>query len=265
MSGTRPVLGLIAGVMAVALASVCEARPLRVMSLDQCADQYALALTPDQDLRLSQRADDPDSWMRQAARGHARVRTSLEQAVLFEPDVVLRTWGGDPRLIRRLEAQGATVVTLADVQDFDGARDNLRAAGLALGQASRADLLIERMDAKLGETVSSRGSALYLTSGGFTSGRGTFIDAILGRAGLRNAEPEPGFRAVSVERLVMAPPDRLVLGFFDLNQRDRRGPGRHPALKRLFSAKPTASLPGAVLTCPAWFAAEAVEDLRAMP
>ena len=58
--------GLAAAVaaMAVAVAQGAQARPLRVMALDQCADQYVLALAPDADLALSPRADDPDAWLR---------------------------------------------------------------------------------------------------------------------------------------------------------------------------------------------------------
>ncbi|MBU3969654.1 MAG: ABC transporter substrate-binding protein, partial [Alphaproteobacteria bacterium] len=75
-----------------------EARPLRVMALDQCADQYVLALRPDAELALSPRADDPDAWLREAAAGRRRVRPTLEAAIAFRPDVVVRYWGGEPRL-----------------------------------------------------------------------------------------------------------------------------------------------------------------------
>lgn len=237
---------------------------MRVMSLDQCADQYALALAADQDLRLSKRADDPDSYQGQVAVAHARVRGSLEQAILFRPDVVLRTWGGDARLIHRLEAQGAEVVTLPEVQDFAGARTNLTLAGQALGQPGRAAQLAIHMDRQLQKKGEPRGPALYVTAGGFTSGPETFINAILTNAGFANAEQRPGFRPISIERLVMDQPRRLILGFFDLLQRDQRGAGRHPALQRKLT-QPAIAVPATLLSCPAWFAADAVEDLRAAP
>lgn len=244
--------------------SVAHARPLRILSVDQCADQYALALAPDQDLRLSKRADDPDSWMRTSAQRHRQVRPSLEQAVMFRPDVVLRTWGGDPRLIDRLQAQGARVVTLSDARDFEGAEANLRLAGQVLGQDHRAARLAALMRGQLASAPAPRGPALYLTAGGFTAGPGTFVDAMLTRSGFRNAERSPGFRALSVERLVLDPPRRLILGFFDLVRSDRRGAGRHPVLRRGLEHRDV-PLPAAVLTCPAWFAAEAVVDLKSAP
>ncbi|MDQ7813292.1 ABC transporter substrate-binding protein [Brevundimonas sp.] len=252
-----------AGAPAVA----AETRPLRVMSLDQCGDQYALALAPGAALALSPRADDPDSWMREAAAGRRRVRPTLEAAVGFRPDVVVRYWGGDARLLARLEARGVRVVTLADATDFDGVRGNIRAAALALEAPGRGDALIARMDARLRQAAPATGapkrSALYLTAGGFTAGPGTLVDAVLGAAGLANLVRAPGFAPVSVERIVLWRPARFVLSFFDQSRGDWRGPGRHPVVRRAAKGRVVARLPAASLTCPAWFAADAASMLKA--
>lgn len=248
-------------------AGAVETRPLRVMSLDQCGDQYALALAPDAELALSPRADDPDSWMREAAAGRRRVRPTLEAAIAFEPDVVVRYWGGDARLLARLEARGARVVTIEDATDFAGIRTNIRAAAQALGAEPRGAALIARMDARLRQAAPSSAAptrrALYLTAGGFTSGPGTLVDSILGAAGLVNAALRPGFAPVSVERIALSPPARFVFGFFDQVRGDWRGPGRHPVVRRAATGRVAARLPAASLTCPAWFAADAAAMLKA--
>lgn len=244
-----------------------ESRPLRVMSLDQCGDQYALALAPDAELALSPRADDPDSWMRRAAAGRRRVRPTLEAAVGFQPDVVLRYWGGDARLLDRLQAGGTRVATIEDASDFEGVRRNIRATADALGVPARGEALIARMDARLADAAPAAGAprrtALYLTAGGFTSGPGSLVDAILGAAGLTNLVTAPGFAPASVERIVLWRPARFVLGFFDQVRGDWRGPGRHPAVRRAAAGRIVASLPAASLTCPAWFAADAAMMLKA--
>ena len=244
-----------------------ESRPLRVMSLDQCGDQYALALAPDAELALSPRADDPDSWMRQAAGGRRRVRPTLEAAVGFQPDVVLRYWGGDARLLRRLEAGGTRVVTIEDAADFEGVRRNIRAVAAVLAAPARGEALIAEMDSRLATAAPAPGaprrSALYLTAGGFTAGPGSLVDAILGAAGLTNLVTAPGFAPASVERIVLWRPARFVLGFFDMARGDWRGPGRHPAVGRAARGRVVASLPAAALTCPAWFAADAAVMLKA--
>ena len=131
------------------VATAAVAGPLRVMSLDQCADQYVLALAPDAALALSPRADDPDSWMRGSARGHRKARPTLEAAVGFRPDVVVRYWGGEPRLLERLDRRGSRVITLADASDFDGIRANIRTVADGLAVPERGARLIATMDRRL--------------------------------------------------------------------------------------------------------------------
>lgn len=242
------------------IATAAEARPLRVMSLDQCADQYVLALKPDAELALSPRADDPDAWLKEAARGRTRVRPTLEAAVTFQPDVVVRYWGGEPRLLSRLEARGTPTAIVADTSDFNGIRANIRTVAQVLDATERGEALIRRMDARLAQAAPKtveRPTALYLTPGGFTAGGETLIDAIFKAAGYRNAADKPYFNPVSVERVALFPPIRFVLGFFDQPRGDWRGPGRHPVVRKAAEGRVAARLPGAALTCPAWFAADA--------
>ena len=259
--------GLAGGLVTVMLVATgaAEARPLRVMALDQCADQYVLALRPDADLALSPRADDPDAWLRGAAAGRLRVRPTLEAAIAFRPDVVVRYWGGEPRLLARLEAAAVKVVTIEDASDFNGVRADIRAVAKGLGVPERGEALTARMNATLGGATAGapKGAALYLTAGGFTAGKGTLVDAILKAAGYSNAAAGPFFAPISVERIALFPPARFVLGFFDQTRSDWRGPGRHPAVQRAAEGRVAARLPAATLTCPAWFAADAAAMLKA--
>ena len=237
------------------------------MALDQCADQYVLALRPDAELALSPRADDPDAWLRAAAAGRRRVRPTLEAAIAFQPDVVVRYWGGEPRLLARLEASGVRVITIEDATDFNGVRAEIREVARGLGVPGRGEALTARMDATLHGAAPEHGapgrSALYLTAGGFTAGKGTLVDAIFRAAGLSNAAAGPFFAPVSVERIALFPPARFVLGFFDQARGDWRGPGRHPVVQRAAQGRVAARLPAAALTCPAWFAADAAAMLKA--
>lgn len=244
--------------------SAAQAKPLRIMALDQCADQYVLALAADADIALSPRADDPDAWLRQQAVGHKRLRPTLEAALGFQPDVVVRYWGGEPRLLTALAQRGIKVVTIDDAVDLNGVRRNIQAVAWDLDQTQRGRALERQMDAKLAkaapaQTVAKAPGAVYLTSGGFTAGPGTLMDAMMRAAGFRNLTAAPGFGALSVERIAMNPPVRFVLGFFDQLRADLRGPGRHPVVARAAEGRTAARLPAATLTCPAWFAADAVE------
>jgi len=165
-------LAVVAVVVWFAGAGPGLASPLRVMSLDQCADQYVLALVPEATLALSPRADDPDAWMREAGRDHRRIRPTLEAAVGFRPDVVVRYWGGEPRLLARLDRGGTRVLTLSDADDFAGIRANILAVARGLDVPERGERLIARMDGRLasvGRRSTPTRPALYLTAGGFTA------------------------------------------------------------------------------------------------
>lgn len=250
-----------------ALPPAAQAAP-RVLSLDQCADQYVLALSPREAVvGLSTRADDPDSRLRSLAAGLPKRRVSLESALAARPQVVVRYWGGEPRLIAALQGRGVEVVTLGEAQDFAGVRANVRRVAARLGRPQAGEALIARMDARLARAAGAwRGaSALYLTPGGVTTGPGTLVDAVLRAAGMTNAETRAGYRAVSLEGLALQPPETVVLGFFDTFQLsgDSWGMGRHRLLRRVAAERSVASLPGALLGCPDVGAAEAAELLAA--
>src|SRR5690606_33260394 len=197
--GTDRLVRSMIGAVALALAisgfggDEAIAAPLRVMALDQCADQFVLALAPDAELGLSPRADDPDSWLRAKAEGHRRVRPTLEAAVGFRPDVAVRYWGGDPRLLATLKRDGVRTVTITDAADMDGVRANIRAVAEAVSAVERGEALIARMDSRLAKAEGTgRGrKAVYVTAGGFTTGPGSLMDAVLRAAGFRNGVERP--------------------------------------------------------------------------
>jgi iron complex transport system substrate-binding protein len=237
-----------------------------VVSLDQCADQYVLALAPRGDIAgLSYRAVDADSYLRQQARGLPLRRASLEAVLAVRPDVVVRSWGGDQAMARRLGERGVKVVAIEDATNFEGVRADVRRVAAALGRPARGEALVARMDARLDAARGAWGGrrALYLTPGGFTAGPGTLVGAIMAAAGLRDAASAPGYAPVPLERLALQPPDGLVLGFFD---RASLGTQHWPAarlevVRQIAGSRVLAELPGALLGCPAWFAADAAAEL----
>lgn len=236
----------------------------RVASLDSCADQYVLALSPRSAIvGLSFRARAEDSYMAAAARGLPRRRATLESLLAIQPQLVVRSWGGEANLVRRLESRGVLVLHLADAHDFAGVRANIRLTAQAVGDPLRGEGLIRSMDARLAGVRPSGRRVAYLTPGGATAGPGTFVDALLRAAGLRNAETRPGYRLLSLERLALSPPVAWVLGFFDagLLERDWWSPARSSVFDAVRRRQTLASLPGRLLSCPAWFAAEGVESL----
>ncbi len=259
-----PVAGLLLYLAAVSPAGA-RVSP-RVMSLDQCADQFVVAMSPRSAIvGLSPRVRNADSLLAARAVGLPIRRVDSESALAARPQVVVRYWGGDPALISELKRRGARVTTIEDSTDFAGVRRNVRAVAAALGQDAVGEALLRRMDDQLAASRGAWGGqgALYLTSGGATAGTGTLIDSIMRAAGLRNLTRGAGYREVSLEQLEMDPPKAVVKGFFDAPGQARAywGPGRHGALARLTTGRDLVSLPAALLGCPAWFAGDAVAAL----
>lgn len=254
--------GLVVGLAAVANPAVAQ----RVMSLDSCADQYVLALAPRAAIvGVSPRADAPDSFLRDKVSGLPKRRTTLEAVLGARPDVVIRQWGGDARLTAALNRRGVRTVSLGDAMDFDGVRTNVRQVALVLNRQAEGKALLARMDADLARAAGAgkgRG-AFYLTPGGYTAGPNTMIDAMLRAAGFANASAQPYFAPAPLEQMVMNPPKAVVLGFFDLTRAgaDRWGPGRHAALRKTTRGRVIVSLPGSMLGCSAWFAADGARVL----
>jgi iron complex transport system substrate-binding protein len=248
----------------MAAAGAAAADPLRVVSLDQCADQYVLALVPRAAIAgVSHRADDADSELRALAAGLPRVRTTTESVLAARPTVAVRYWGGDPGLVRALERRGVRVIEVEEASTFEAVEANIRRVSAALGQEGAGEALVRRQrgDLEAARGAWSERTALYLTPSGFTAGEGTLIGAILRAAGLRNAVEGASFRATPMEALVLRPPALVVLGFFDTLGRDRWSQGRSGVLRRMLRGRTAASLPAARLHCPGWMAAGAAAEL----
>lgn len=256
---------LIAAGLMLSWGGVAGAGP-RVLSLDQCADQYVLALTPRTDIvGLSRRATNPDSYLRRDVGSLPMRRSTAESVLAARPDVVVRFWGGDARLLQDLRRRGVRVVSIEDSRDFDGVRANVRHVAAGLGEAAAGERLVTAMDEELARSAGAgKGAgALYITSGGDTAGPGTLVDAMIRAAGYVNLATRPGYSTVRLEMLVLHPPSAVVLGFFDqpLDAAWRWSPGRTPVLQRLSQDHTVVSLRGAILGCPAWFAADGASAL----
>lgn len=253
-----------AAVVLLALSAGPAAAGSRVAALDQCADQYVMAMVPRAEIvGVTPRADDDDAWLRRQARGLPVRRPTLESMLAARPTVVVRYWGGDPRLMRSLERRGVKVVQIGEATEFAALRADVLRIARELGHPEAGRRLVTKMDADL---TASKGAwkgrpALYATPSGFTAGSGTLTDAVLRAAGLTNAASAPGFSAVSLERLVFNPPELIVRAFYEAVRSDRRGPGRSRIMARVSRGRVAADLPGALITCPAWFATEASRRL----
>ncbi len=247
-----------------------HAAPLRVVSLDYCADQFVLALADrDQIAALSRGARRDDSYFRARASGIRQTRGTLEEVLALRPDLVVRNWGGPWDAERVYARFGVPVLQVGDMPDFAAARADLIDAARALGHAERGEALARDLDLRLARLQALPApramDVMYLSAGGAIAGRGTLMDSIIVAAGGRNVRQEESWAVAPLERLVQTPPALIATGFFDHGRTSMNAwaPGRHPALRAALSRARTVALPAAAISCEAWFAVDAAEAIAA--
>lgn len=257
------------------LTSTAEAQE-RVVSLDYCADQYVIALVePERIAGVSPAAGSKFSYLADRSKGLPRLRPTGEQVLLADPDIVVRQWGGGYNAAAYLDRFAIPVAQVGFGNDIDAIRTNLGTLGAALGATDKAEQLIEDMDTRLARIrarhvpESDRPRALYLTPGGATSGAGTFIHEMLVSAGVTNMGAEggkEGWQHISLEAIVLDPPDLIVGAFFDLEAHrvNYWSIARHSFVKDMMEKIPTVLIPGSQASCSAWFFVDAVEAIHAV-
>lgn len=264
-------MGLGAGLLAFALLTGGGAgqEAPRVVSLDYCADQYALALAdPEQILAVSVQAGDAHSALRERAAGLPRVRDAAEDVLALDPDLVVRSYGGGARARGYYARLGVAVYDLGYANDFDAVRAMIRSAADALGHPERGETLIGQMDADLAAAATGpRLSALYMTPSGVTAGSGTMIDALLQAANFENAaarDGAAGWRSIPLEGLIDQEPDVVVTAFFDGASApvDSWSMASHPVFQDLFERSVRVELDGAAVSCSSWMLAAAARRVR---
>lgn len=239
--------------------------PLRIVSLDYCADQFVLKLAPRTSiLALSPDATRAFSYMRKQAGGIATVRPDAEAVLALNPDLIVRSYGGGPDAVAFFERAGVKVHQIGWGEGFDAVRNNVRDAAKAMGQSANGDTVVAEFDARISGLVPASGvTALYMTAGGVTTGPGSMINLMMTTAGLTNFQIQDGWNQLPLERLVTQRPDMAATAFFGETSRDQDywSAARHPIAQTLLKDLPLAQLDSATTTCGGWFIMDAIELL----
>lgn len=241
-----------------------EARPLKVVSLDMCADQYALALLPkDHILGLSLRARHVDAYYKTQAKGIALVRPTVESLLKTRPDAVIRTWGGDLTLIAALKARGIKVIQINEAADFAQAGSEVVRVAEALGVPQAGVREQHQMQTTLNNLPKpGQGrNVLYYTPSAYSAGRDTWVGEVFDTLGFTMAASEPGYHYISPEVFIRQSTDLYALGFYDDAYAMRRTPGRHSLVRQKIAHAAHMTVPSPVLACSAWYSAYALPDM----
>ncbi|HYD98921.1 MAG TPA: ABC transporter substrate-binding protein [Alphaproteobacteria bacterium] len=264
----RPIFALGLALGLAAAASPAAAGPQRVVSLNLCADQFAvLLLEPERIAALSFLSRDPSlSYVAEAAEGFEVTSDEAEDVLRRRPDLVLAGPFAKPQTLRLLRARGIAVHAVGMPQDFDAIAAEIAGVAAALGEEARGAGLIAEMRRTLDAARprdDRRPVALTYQAGGFTAGGGTLSDAVLRAAGWRNFAAESGLSGygyLGLETVLSGRPDLLIAD---------AGPEGAPSLAEALLAHPALRglermrLPGPLVACGGPFTAQAVALLAA--
>ena len=246
-------------------------KPVRIVSLDYCADQYVLKLAdPEQILAISPDAVKAFSYMRESAVGVPTVRPVAEDVLILKPDLVVRSYGGGPNAAAFFERAGIPVLQVGwasnvDSEELGSIPSLIGHMADGMGQPVRGQALVaefrERLDAI--EVRTGGNAALYMTPAGVTTGPGSLVHEMLVAAGLQNFQENPGWRSLPLERLAYEQPDVVAAAFFETltNHPNAWSASNHPVARAQLEELSTVPLQGAWTACGGWFILDAIEAL----
>ncbi|MTJ83875.1 MAG: ABC transporter substrate-binding protein [Telmatospirillum sp.] len=216
--------------------------PPRVMSIDQCANQYLLALADrDQILSLVKGGDETTlPFLMERSEGIPRNHRTVEEIIAERPDILLSgPWSEmTAALAKRF---GIRIVRLDAPRAIASARRQITDVARMLGHEDRGQTIAGQIDRQLADAA-GRPASQHLTGvvyrgGGYAYGSDTLVDSLMTTAGIDNVIARLGQKragTVEMEALITARPAILL----DDQARDLRSPRiatdmlAHPALRR---------------------------------
>lgn len=170
-------------------------------------------------------SDDPEAASNLPTVGGSMGSYNLEAIAALNPDLVLAAEINTPEQVQSLEDLGITVYYLSNPVDLEGMYANLSIVGQLTGRAIETEALVsslrQRVDAidKIIATAASKPVVFYELDGSepskpWTTGSGTFLDALITRAaGVNAAATLSGqYGQMSIEDLIVQNPEIILLG-----------------------------------------------------
>jgi iron complex transport system substrate-binding protein len=249
------------------------AGPIRIVSLDLCADQLLIDLVERERIAaVTHLAADPEvSAIWEKGKGIPVTRGNAEDVLHYEPDLILAGPFGVATTVSLLRRLQANVVVVPLASDLDGVRTAVRIVAAAVGEKERGEAMIDAFDRRLKSiavaTQVSAPSAVVYQVGGAVSVAGNLADAVLAAAGFRNKAAEYRLTRggqVPLELLAASPPDLLVLTSAADEYRTVVGDNlRHPVLGLLRRQRASIEVPWRLWQCGTPHIAAAIARLAA--
>ncbi len=232
------------------VAAPVAAAPARIVSVNPCIDAILIEVAdPGQIAGISHYSQDPRSTsipISSAMRFSATSGTA-EEVMALAPDLVLAGGHVSPATANALARLGIPLIELPVPETIVQAQAQITRIAAIIGHPGRGQALNARIDAAVRAAGAwSRPVSGLIWAGGLVPGSGTLTDALLTRAGFRNASASFGLKRwdiLPLEYLVASPPAVL------LTSGDNAHLLSHPALRALQRHTVIADFPVRLLQC----------------
>ncbi|HPD10165.1 MAG TPA: cobalamin-binding protein [Methanoregulaceae archaeon] len=200
-------------------AVIINGTPQRIISLSPSNTEilYALGLG-DRIIGVTEYCNYPPEALEKPKIGGYNT-VNIEKVIALKPDLILASYGNGEEILENLRMLGYPVValhprTLADVLD------NIRLVGKAAGAEANAAALAGGLEQRINAVEERAGMAserptvahVIWNDPIYVSGKGTFQDELIMKAGGENAFPGvEGWKNIGIEDFIHADPDVLIV------------------------------------------------------
>jgi len=144
---------------------------------------------------------------------------NVEKVLSLEPDLVISGSMIPRKVVEQFNKMGVPLVSVIEKQHFDALYENIEKIGSLVGSRAAADSLnrvLRNEVAELNLTPAKSPKSVYYvvgfgSGGNFTAGGNTFINDIINMAGGHNIAADSEGWTYSVEALLQADPDIIVI------------------------------------------------------
>lgn len=208
--------------LAALLAGCSAGAPAReggIVSTNPCADQLLLALVPPSRIAaISRYSLDPAASSIPLPLAH-RFRTTAgtaEEVIALRPSLVVASSFTPPAARAAFARAGLRTLYLDAPATVAASEAQVTSLAAEVGAAPRGRALVASIRSAMASrsAVGRQPSALLFLGGDLASGEGTLLDAMMQRAGLRDAAADYGLRhtgAIGAEAIAAHPPDIILL------------------------------------------------------
>lgn len=243
----------------------------RIISLDYCADQYVLMLAPRGDiLALSREATSAVSHFKDRAQGIRQIRPDADLILSLKPSLVVSSFPRHQDLMTLLDRANIKTLIVPYAANFDSQQNHLQMLANRFNQHERGKEITQAR-AKKRQLVLSRQKnipaikALYLTPGGYTTGRGTGMHTLFKLAGIGNMlDFKKGWLPVPLEHLIVQPPTTIITSFYDDPEMATSpwGLAHHDAVNTMINKARRIDVPSHLMACNGLFNPAAADFLQ---